>query len=199
MIRSKQDYLNYLKADRIHQVNQKKRSLGTRIIYLFIGRYDVSDFLQLLRKVEYYQNCKKSQISKGYCRYLRAKLYADGVKLGFYINPNCIGPGLSISHPGTIIISQIAKVGANCRINPCVVIGQNRGKAPKIGNNVFIGAGAKVIGDITIADGIAIGANSVVNKSFLEPNITIAGIPAKKVSYRGSKGLIIDATGILNT
>ena len=52
--------------------------------------------------------------------------------------------------------------------------------APTIGNNVEIGFGAVIIGKI-IADGIKIGANSVVTKSFLEPNITIAGVPAKKI------------------
>lgn len=53
--------------------------------------------------------------------------------------------------------------------------------APIIGNNVDIGFGAILIGKIKIADGIKIGANSVVTKSFLEPNITIAGVPAKKI------------------
>lgn len=53
--------------------------------------------------------------------------------------------------------------------------------APTIGNNVEIGFGAVIIGKIKIADGIKIGANSVVTKSFLEPNITIAGVPAKKI------------------
>jgi serine O-acetyltransferase len=65
---------------------------------------------------------------------------------------------------------------------------------PTIGDNVFIGPGAKIFGDIIIASGIAIGANSVVNKSFLETDITIAGVPARKVSNRGSRGLLVNAT-----
>ena len=71
-------------------------------------------------------------------------------------------------------------------------------KAPVIGDNVYIGAGAKIFGDIFIADGIAIGANSVVNKSFSEPNVTIAGNPAKIISDKGSKGLLVEATKILD-
>ncbi len=67
-------------------------------------------------------------------------------------------------------------------------------RAPSIGNNAYIGPGAKIFGPIYIADGIAIGANSVVNKSFNESNITIAGIPAKKISDKGSEGLLIKAT-----
>ena len=53
--------------------------------------------------------------------------------------------------------------------------------APIIGNNVEVGFGAVIIGKVKIADGIKIGANSVVTKSFLEPNIKIAGVPAKKI------------------
>ena len=52
---------------------------------------------------------------------------------------------------------------------------------PVLGKNVELGIGAKVIGGITLADGIRIGANAVVTKSFLEANITIAGVPAVKV------------------
>ena len=52
---------------------------------------------------------------------------------------------------------------------------------PQIGDNVDIGVGAKIIGDVTIANGIKIGANAVVNKSFNEENITIVGCPARKV------------------
>ena len=67
-------------------------------------------------------------------------------------------------------------------------------QAPTIGNNVFIGPEAKVYGKIIIADDIAIGANSVVNKSFLEPGIGIAGAPAVKINEKGSKGIVTRAT-----
>lgn len=60
-----------------------------------------------------------------------------------------------------------------------------RGGGPHIGNNVVIGVGAVVLGDTYIADGIAVGANAVVNKSFEEPNIAIAGVPARKISNNG--------------
>ena len=50
----------------------------------------------------------------------------------------------------------------------------------KIGNNVYIGTSARILGNITIADNVVIGANAVVTKSIAEPGITVAGIPAKK-------------------
>ncbi len=126
------------------------------------------------------------------------------VKLGFTIPPNVFGPGLSIAHRGTIVVHEASKVGENCRIFHNVTIGTGLlghmfapNDSPSIGNNVFIGAGAVIVGAIAIADGIAIGANSYVDKSFSEPNITIAGCPAKKVSNRSSEDLWIRATEIL--
>ena len=84
---------------------------------------------------------------------------------------------------GSIVISNGAKIGSNLRINVGVVIGENKGieNAPTIGNHVIIEPGSKIFGKIEIADGIHIGANAVVNKSFLESGIVIAGVPARKI------------------
>jgi serine O-acetyltransferase len=82
-------------------------------------------------------------------------------------------------HRGTIVVNDKARIGDNCRIHVCVNIGEANGGAPTIGNNVYIGPGAKIFGPITIADGVTIGANAVVNKSITTPNISIGGIPAR--------------------
>ena len=70
-----------------------------------------------------------------------------------------------------------------------VCIGATNGseKAPVIGDNCFLGTGAKVIGEITIADNVAIGANAVVCKSIEEPGTTWGGVPAKKISENSSR------------
>lgn len=60
-------------------------------------------------------------------------------------------------------------------------IGAHHDKAPRIGNNVYIGPGAIIFGNIEIADNISIGANATVNKSFNEQNTVFAGTPAKVV------------------
>lgn len=115
-----------------------------------------------------------------------AKLRA---KTGIELNPNVAGPGLHLSH-GKVVISSIAKIGNNCKILSDVTIGgQGRydvSGAPTIGNRVFIGSGAKIIGNIYIADDCVIGANAVVVHSVVEPGITLAGNPAKKVSENNS-------------
>ena len=124
---------------------------------------------------------------------MRVRYKRLSVKLGFTIPANAFGPGLSIAHRGTIVVHGKARIGANCRIHVCVNIGAQAGDetaVPVLGNNIYIGPGAKIFGKIEIADGIAIGANAVVNKSFTEPNITIAGVPAKKIADKGSEGLL---------
>ena len=115
-------------------------------------------------------------------------LHNRSVKLGFSIPINVFGPGLSIAHYGTIVVSPAATVGKNCRIHEGVNIGATNGSslAPRIGNNVFIGTGAKIIGDISIADDVAIGANAVVVRSITEKGVTYGGIPAKKISSNNS-------------
>ena len=110
-------------------------------------------------------------------------------KTGIELNVNCAGPGLHVSH-GKVVVSAIAKLGAHCKILSDVTIGgQGRydvGGAPQLGDRVWVGSGAKIIGPIKIADGVVIGANAVVSKDILEPNTTWAGIPARKVSDNGS-------------
>jgi len=94
-----------------------------------------------------------------------------------------LGGGLLITHPNGIVIHPRAKIGANCLIFQQVTIGSRDGGVPIIGGHVDIGAGAKIIGDITIGDHVRIGANAVVLKSV--PNgCSVAGIPAKIIKTK---------------
>jgi serine O-acetyltransferase len=117
------------------------------------------------------------------------------IKLGISISPNTFGPGLSIAHRGTIVVNGGAQIGANCRIHTGVNIGTEAGKAdaaPVIGENCYIGPGAKIFGPIQIGSNSVIGANAVVNKSFPEGGQTIAGVPAKIISSKSSKGYLVE-------
>jgi serine O-acetyltransferase len=83
--------------------------------------------------------------------------------------PACcrIGKGFRIHHFGGIIFHPTVEIGDNCTLYHGVTIGDRggTGRAAKIGNNVLIGAGAKIIGEITIDDNCVIGANAVVTKN----------------------------------
>lgn len=113
--------------------------------------------------------------------------------LGFSIPINVFGPGLAIVHYGTIVVAQGAKIGSNCRIHEGVTIGATNGssKAATIGDNVFIGSGAKIIGEVTISSNVAIAANSVVVKDVIcENGCTVGGVPAKIISNNDSSSNI---------
>lgn len=99
-----------------------------------------------------------------------------------------LGKNFVIDHFGGIVISGYAKFGDNCRIRNGVVVGLkniNQPCAPQIGNNVDIGAGAKVLGAIKIGDNVSIGANAVVLCD-VPDNAIAVGIPAViKVKNQG--------------
>lgn len=111
----------------------------------------------------------------------RRKKNRLGAKLGIQIYAGTCAKGLHIWHYGSIIISGEAKIGENCTLHGQACIGNDgRGEAaPVIGNGVDIGAGAKVIGDISIADNVRIGAGAVVTRSCNEAGATLTGVPAR--------------------
>ena len=180
MISSKNDYLKYLEQDKL-ALGKKYKS--PKLVHDEIWRFEI-----LLRKTEFYVNCKKTFVGKIFGKVLQFLYYKKRLKYNTYIPLNVFGPGLSIAHFGSIIVNGNAKVGENCRIQDSVTIGATNGEsdAPVIGNNVFIGSGARIICKVNIASDIAIGANAVVVKDFNKSGITIGGVPAKKISDNNS-------------
>lgn len=90
-------------------------------------------------------------------------------------------------HFGCVIINGGAVIGENCTIYQGVTIGMARLKGknvPVIGNNCVLGAGSKVLGDITIGDNVMIGANAVVTKN-IDSESVVAGNPAKVINMKG--------------
>jgi len=92
-----------------------------------------------------------------------------------------IGPGLYIAHVGNIVVHHNVRVGKNFRISHGVTVGQkgegHDDAVPIIGDEVYLGAGAKVLGGIKIGDNVWVGANAVVLKD-IPDNATAVGIPA---------------------
>ena len=103
---------------------------------------------------------------------------------------NCIigrgaefGPGFVLIHATGVVINGSVRGGENVLIEHQVTIGAERRQSPRIGSNVFIGAGAKIIGEITVGDHSRIGANAVVLED-VPPYATVAGVPARVVRQR---------------
>ena len=95
-----------------------------------------------------------------------------------------IGKGLFIDHGTGVVIGETAIIGDNVTMFHGATLGgtgKEKGKRhPTVGNNVFIGSGAKVLGNITIGDNVKIGANAVILKD-VPHNVTIVGVPGKIV------------------
>jgi serine O-acetyltransferase len=93
------------------------------------------------------------------------------------------GPGFVLIHSLGVVINGQVRGGHNVLIEHQVTIGAERRTAPRLGNDVFLGAGAKIIGSVTIGDGAKVGANAVVVHE-VPAHSTVVGIPAKVVRRR---------------
>lgn len=113
--------------------------------------------------------------------YLLGKIVVVGFGIYIPVRAN-IGKGLTIHNFSGIFICE-ADIGENCIVFQGVTVGHLRGQPnpPKIGNNVMLAAGAKVLGSVTIGNNVVVGANSVVMTD-IPDNCTVMGIPARIVS-----------------
>ena len=201
MIESRNQLYQYLEADRIAFNKPKSRNFKECVINVFMRDYNY-EFVRCLRKLEYWSYVAKkskglkTQIAKIISFYLQTRKLKLRTLTGIELHEGCCGPGIHIAH-GKVVVHHNAQIGANCKLMSDVTIGINGRKdvsgVPVIGNRVFIGTGAKIIGPIYIADEVVIGANAVVVNSIDEPGITVAGNPAKKVSDRGSADYYLSA------
>ena len=123
--------------------------------------------------------------------YFAARALSQAAKAvtGIEIHPGAkIGKGLVIDHGTGVVIGETAEIGDNCTIYQGVTLGgtgKDVGKRhPTLGNNVMVGAGAKVLGPSHIGDNTKIAANAVVLEEIPE-NCTAVGIPAKIVRREG--------------
>jgi len=106
---------------------------------------------------------------------------------GIEIHPAAkIGQGLFIDHGMGVVIGETTEIGDNCHLYQGVTLGgtstKRKKRHPTLGNNVVVGAGAKLIGAITVGDNAKIGAGSVV-VSNVPPNATVVGVPGHVVAY----------------
>ena len=110
---------------------------------------------------------------------------------GIEIHPGAkIGKGLFIDHGMGVVIGETAEIGDNCLIYQGVTLGgtgKDKGKRhPTLGNNVMVGAGARVLGPFKVGDNAKIAANAVVLEE-VPPNTTAVGVPARIVKCNGKK------------
>lgn len=189
-IRHWQDCRAFIRAD------HHSRS-GRRPVFEFLFN-PVVRFLVLLRIAEWMLNIGAPFIVRAPLMFWFRRL---SLRLGFSISLNVFGPGIALPHYGPLMVHQDACIGRNCRIHIGTVIAGSavimdpsevpEFDAPQIGDNVYIGPGVKMSGPLIIANDCAIGANSVVTRSFTQSATMISGFPAKIVALNGSKDMLV--------
>lgn len=155
-----------------------------------------------MRKVAFYSAGKRSL---GFLPYVYNRLWLNHYRFryGFEISPTTeIGPGLYIGHFGGVVISPFATLGSNVNIAQGVTIGAaSRGARrgpPVLGNRVWVGAHAIIVGRVTIGDEALIGPGAYVNFDVPEKSIVL-GNPGKVVSTSGSAGYINNMFEVTDT
>lgn len=179
MIRNKQDYLDYMKADL--SVQPESNQLFKRIFF-----DDIVRMKKYMRRCEYYLNVRHDIIGRIAFLY---NLFRFRHLTRFYnseIPLNVLGKGVVIWHPQRIIINGNARIGSFCSLSSGVVVAQAHDQSPIIEDYVELMIDSKVLGGIHVAKNVRIGAGALVLKDINAPNTTWAGVPARIISNKGT-------------
>ncbi|MBV9084697.1 MAG: serine acetyltransferase [Acidobacteriaceae bacterium] len=184
------------------------RSIIEADLFRYSGKRDRKSLARVARTIA----GAKFSVLLRVCQYLRQKQGAKipyvivrrflrhySIKYGFDISDSTIiGPGLYLGHFGGVIINPAAVLGSNINIMPGVTIGQtNRGPrkgTPRIGNRVWIGTHAVIVGNVTIGDDALIAPGAYVTFD-VPASAVVVGNPGQVVSYHGTAHYICNILG----
>ena len=181
VIRTRKELREFLRCDKEIYI---RNSLKKRLTDIFLKRenYLIYRFVKDMRYVQYYTtNMRKGLFFKLMYLYYSRKYNKKCVKYSLMIGPMAFDKGLCIYHMGNIVVNTQCSIGQNCKLHGsnCIGNSQRKDDCPTIGKNVRLGVGAKVFGDIYIADNVTIAAGAIVTKSCYEEGVTLAGVPAQ--------------------
>lgn len=175
MISNKKDLLYYIKED--SKFYPKRNFINLYILQN--SKALISQYLYFMRRAEYAAMCWGGGVRRLALVYYHYRMRQLSWKLGFQFVEGVFGPGVHIFAYGTIIVNPGARIGKNCTIYPGVTIGgRSFDGCPVIGDNVFIGLGAKVIGKVIVGNNVIIAPNAVVTHD-IPDNAIVGGVPAK--------------------
>lgn len=137
-------------------------------------------FEWLLRRSEYWSHPSRSRgpTTTVMRVWLKVRLRRQSERLGFDVPLGVFGPGLSIAHSGLLVVSGLSSVGARCRMHQGVTLAGTPEGGPQLGDDVFIGANAQLIGPIVVADGAFIYPGAVCSID-VPHGCAAAGVPAR--------------------
>ena len=181
MIKTREDLRRYLFAD-LARLEGKRPNLKDWL--LKNESWYIWKYIYVLRHVEYHKNAgHKLRFLWYFFRYKRL-----GFMLRFTIYPGTCGPGLRIYHAGDFVhVGPNVHIGKNCTLLPGVVFGNKSEKADDsqvvVGDNCYIGLGAKIFGAVNIGHNVTIGANAVVTRD-IPDNAVVGGVPARTIKIK---------------
>ena len=176
MIKTKDDLQYYLLCDRLARGEKREHPS------LFGDK--LWKFQILYREAEYHYNNRGNPLHllAYIVTYARFRRQRDRLCSEFPLN--VFGEGLTIWHGQNIIVNSNARVGRNFSISAGCCIGQANGEVPVIGDNVEMTIGSRILGGITVADDVTVGAGALVIKDIDTPCTTWGGVPAKCISTK---------------
>ena len=180
MIRTREELRDCLRKERTIYLPEQ---CALEKILTSDNQFKLFQYVRLLRFTEYHYNNRQKLYHKLLYALYRRKKNILGRELGIEMWENTFDTGLLIYHAGNIVVNGNSRIGKNCKLHGDNCVGNNglTIKCPVLGDNIRLGVGAKVIGDVQLADNITVAAGAVVIHSCMIPGAVLAGVPAKCV------------------
>ena len=164
----------------ITDLDDLRRCLKADLLNAGLERYGLREYLsqpqvslvRLLRYCEFLKSkCSSSPLLKPIYFLARLRYQSLCNKFTTTLPLGVFDAGLSIAHLGTIAVNADSRVGANCRLHQGVTIGAVHGKAPVVGDNLFLGPNSGIYGDITIGDNVIVGAGAILRSNLASNHV----------------------------
>lgn len=174
MTRTRSQLSEYLRADLRYSGEATRWTVRSYVVRRALY------YQRVLRHAEYWENRPAGLVRNAILGVYKVRLALLGERVGISIPRGTCGPGLSIAHPGQIVVNVEARLGARCRISQGVTIGGTPAGAPVIGDDVFFGPNAQAIGPVSIGAGAIILPGAVVVDD-IPARATAGGVPARVI------------------
>ena len=189
MIQTREDLAFYLREDARVKIKRERCGCIRMAANLWYGNdsYRVFRYLKALRKYEFAINGGRGWFGTIRKALAKARWHRLGARYHININPNVVGYGFRVPHLVGGVIINCFSVGHYCTANSGVIVGNNnKGGMARIGNNVDLSVGCKVIGGVQIGDDVIVAPNSVVVKD-VPDHCIVSGVPAIIIKQGGKK------------
>ena len=169
------------------------RSLGHKLFNVITNTPPIIVFFKHMRWCQYLKH-QRGLYNKMLFVFHHYLYQAYAQKLGFSIGYDVFGYGLHIPHYGTIVVNRQCEIGNYAVLHTSICIG---GAGKIIGDGLYVGTGAKIVGPIHLGNRVSVASQSLVNKSCNEDNVLLAGVPAtvkkkRRIWYEEDGGIYIE-------